>query len=84
MKRMYENFDEIGEDFRDGMNWPHRCSDHTSEECHAWQHGVMEFARWLDKAGLCIVQNPQVYEKLWDSFRTHKPDNYKECCKEEK
>ena len=73
MKKTYENFLEIGEHFVEGETWTHILSNHTPDECYAWMHGVQEFAHWLDEMGLEIVQNPEIYDKLWDSGRKYKP-----------
>lgn len=74
MKRIYENFTEIAEAFVDGEHWPHMLSEHSEEECNGWQHGVQEFAKWLDTAGVKIIENPEIYEKLWEEVRTYKPE----------
>ena len=73
MKQIYESFSEIASDFCDGDSWTHSLSDHTSDDCLAWQHGVYEFAKFLDGAGIKLVQSPAVYFKLWNKIRTHKP-----------
>ena len=76
MKHTYTSFSEMAEGFTDGDSWTHEMSDHTSDECCAWQHGVEEFANWLDECGVKIIENPEIYDKLWDSLRTHKPDKF--------
>lgn len=83
MKKIYETFEEIAEDFVDGDHWTHRLSDHTNNECFAWQHGVAEFAKFLDAFGVEMISNPEVYEKLWNELRTHKPEaeTFDSCCK---
>jgi hypothetical protein len=73
MKRIYESLYEIAEDFCNGEHWTHLLSDHSPDECYAWQHGVYEFAKFLDSAGVQLVQNPNIYPKLWEEIRTHKP-----------
>ena len=83
MKKIYENFSEMAEDFRAGEHWTHQLSDHTSDDCFAWQHGVMEFAKWLDEVGVKIIENPEIYAKLWENVRTHKPERFNDCCKGE-
>ena len=77
MKKIYETFKEMSEDFVDGDHWTHKLSDHTKDECLAWQHGVIEFANFLDAFGLKIISNSDVYEKLWDEFRAYKPETFK-------
>ncbi len=80
MKQAYENFTEIGEHFVKGECWTHSLSDHSPDDCFAWQHGVLEFAKWLDAVGLKIVANPEHYEKLWEMLRTHKPESFVAHC----
>lgn len=82
MKKIYESFTEIAEDFTDGLHWTHLLSDHTSDECIPWQHGVQEFAKFLDTAGVKIIENPDVHKVLWDDVRSFKPEKYKKCVKE--
>lgn len=79
MKKIYESFIEIAEDFTNGDHWTHVCSDHTSEECYQWQHGVQEFAKFLDTCGVKIIANPDIYDTMWDDFKNLKPTKYKEC-----
>jgi hypothetical protein len=81
MKKIYESFEEIAADFVNGDHLTHKGSKHDPDECLAWQHGVREFARWLDACGVKIIENPEVYDTLWDSFRPHKPDSFAECGK---
>ena len=81
MKRIYEKFEELGEAFRDGEHWTHQLSKHTPDECFAWQHGVMEFAKWLDTAGVRIIANPEIDKKIWKDWRTHKPGKFCNCSK---
>ena len=83
MKRTYEAFWEIADDFVMGEHWTHACSDHTADECLPWQHGVREFAKWLDEVGVKIIENPEIYETLWENVRTHKPTEYAMCSKGE-
>ena len=75
MKRIYESFSEVAEDFVTGEYWTHSLSPHSSSECFGWQKGVQEFAKWLDSSGAKILENPEIYEKLWD-MRSH-PDQPK-------
>ena len=79
MKKIYESFTEIAEDFTRGESWAHSFSDHTPDDCFAWQHGVREFAKFLDEYGLKMTENTEIYEKLWDEIRTHKPDGLTLC-----
>jgi len=81
MKKIYETFNEIAEDFKDGEHWTHKLSDHTTDDCFAWQHGVAEFAKFLDACGVKIIQNPDIYETLWEGMRTFKPDKFHICSK---
>lgn len=83
MKKIYESFSEMADDFKNGDYLTHKCSDHTPAECFPWQHGVTEFAKWLDACGVRIIQNPEVYETLWDSFSRYKPDSFVPCGKVE-
>jgi hypothetical protein len=80
---MYESFEEIAVDFKDGNHWTHILSDHKPEECYAWQHGVTEFAKFLDAVGVRIIEDLTICEKLWEEVRTHKPDEstFSDCCK---
>lgn len=79
MKKIYKDFEEIARDFTHGNHWTHRLSDHTSEECFAWQHGVHEFAKWLDAVGVKIIENPEIFDELWEDVRSHKPKNLQMC-----
>lgn len=79
MKKVYESFTDIAEDFKDGSHGTHMYSDHTYEECFPWQHGVMEFAKFLDGCGVKIIANPEIYEELYDNFNHYKPEKYVEC-----
>ena len=78
MKRAYESFQEIADDFTDGAHWTHALSEHRTEDCFAWQHGVMEFAEFLDAVGVKMIANPEIYEQLWEDIRTHKPEKFKD------
>lgn len=80
MKLIYESFSEIAKDFTDGGHWTHAMSKHKPEDCIPWQHGVMEFAKFLDVLGMQIVSNPCVYEELWKDVRTFKPKKYIDWC----
>lgn len=73
MKHKYENFTEIAQDFTKGENWTHQLSEHSSDECPAWQHGVLEFAKWLDTSKIKLVKNEKIYDRLWKEYRTYKP-----------
>lgn len=73
MKQIYESFSEIADDFTDGEHWTHQLSNHTADECFPWQHGVKEFAEFLDEMGVKIIQNPEIHAKLWKRIRTFKP-----------
>lgn len=44
----------------------------------------MEFCEWLDKEGLKIVQNPEIYEKLWEDVRTGDLESYEKVPHPEK
>jgi hypothetical protein len=79
MKKIYESFTEIADDFTNGDHWTHALSDHTSDECYPWQHGVDEFAKFLDTCGVKIISNPDIHETLWSDFKHFKPLKYKEC-----
>ena len=79
MKKIYESFSEIADDFTSGYHWTHVCSDHSSDECFPWQHGVDEFAKFLDTCGVKIIANPDIYDTMWDDFKNFKPTKYKEC-----
>jgi hypothetical protein len=81
MKLIYESFTEIAKDFTDGNSITHVLSDHEQKDCFAWQHGVHEFAKWLDSEGLKIISNPDVYSKLWENTRMFKPEKFEECSK---
>lgn len=81
MKHIYENFTEIAGHFTRGESWTHNTSDHTPESCIPWQHGVKEFAAWLDQCGLQIVQSPDIHDRLWEGFSRHKPSVYAPCPK---
>jgi len=70
MKLIYENFSEIAEAFKDGEAWTHTLSPHGSNECISWQQGIREFARWLDTAGVKLIQNPEIYDNLWEDLDT--------------
>jgi hypothetical protein len=81
MKHIYQSFSEIAETFTRGESWTHCMSKHSRNECEPWQHGVHEFAHWLDACGVKIVENPEIFDVLWDKARTYKPDSYMECPK---
>lgn len=68
MKRIYETFAEIADDFVEGDHWTHQLSKHTPDECFPWQQGVMEFADFLDKIGIKMIENPKFGEILFASF----------------
>jgi hypothetical protein len=68
MKKIYESFQEIADDFCHGDGFAHRGSDHTPAECIGWQNGIREFARWLDDAGGRLLCEPDIYKKLWDTY----------------
>ena len=81
MKKVYESFEEIANDFKDGEHWTHQLSDHTSDDCFAWQHGVSEFAKFLDACGVKIIKNTKIHDTLWDDMRTFKPEKFSKCVK---
>jgi hypothetical protein len=77
MKKIYESFREIAKDFVNGDSWTHTVSSHTEAECLTWQNAIFEFCNFLDTAGVKIVANPEIYEKLWENIRTLIPgDSY--------
>lgn len=78
MKKTYESFSEIASDFCNGDHWTHSLSDHTSEGCFDWQHGIYEFAKFLDEVGLKMLKTPKTYDVLWERIRTYKPTKVKE------
>lgn len=82
MKQVYENFADVAENFKGG--WAHQLSDHTPDECFAWQHGVTEFAHFLDGLGLKIIDNPDFHKILWGAFENYKPDSYTPCVRRNK
>ena len=67
MKNIYENFEEIADGFCSGDSVTHVFSPHATEECLGWQKGAREFAKFLDGAGMKIVANPEIYDKLWET-----------------
>ena len=69
MKRIYESFSEIAEHFVDGNSITHRINGHTADECIPWQTGIKDFAAWLDNVGLSLLQNPDIYDKLWERMK---------------
>jgi len=85
MKKIYESFMEIANDFVDGEHWTHQLSKHTEDECFAWQHGVKEFAAWLDQCGTKIIENPEIYPTLWGNLMgfNYKHGNNVECSVEQ-
>ena len=50
MSYLYKSLEELSRDFTDGESCTHRSSPHTPDECIGWQHGVEEFAKWVDAA----------------------------------
>lgn len=71
MRKFYDTFKEIAEDFTNGESITHNHSKHTVDECIPWQHGVLEFAEFLDRLGLSIVDNLNV-NKLWHGMMGEK------------
>jgi len=69
MKRSYETFEEIADHFTGGHSLTHNHSTHTDEECIPWQHGVLEFAKFLDLVGMKMVVSSDIYDELWDKSR---------------
>jgi hypothetical protein len=65
MKNIYQSFEEIVEDMKNGEFIAHQLSDHSTDICEAWQTAVLEFARALDKAGVKLEESSEVYEKFW-------------------
>lgn len=65
MIKVYENFEEMANDFKDGDHIPHQLSRHSSWVCTVWQNAIVEFARALDLAGIQIPKEPEIYEKFW-------------------
>ena len=78
MKKIYESFSEIADDFVNGDHWTHLMSEHNSDECLAWQHGIHEFAEWLDSYGLKLVEDTKAYDILWEEIRSAKPSSVAE------
>ncbi len=70
MIRIYESFSEFAEDFVDGEKRAHALSPHSPDECYGWQKGVKEFAQWIDDAGGKLLCEPDIFEKLWDTYGT--------------
>lgn len=69
MKKIYESFEEIAEDFKKGEAWTHTISGHTPDECVPWQKGILEFAKFLDKIELGdFLSRPEIYDELWEEI----------------
>jgi hypothetical protein len=66
MKRIYETFTEIAEDFKYGDYLAHQLADHGSGVCFVWQESIMEFARALDLAGFKPSRHEKNYELFWE------------------
>jgi len=80
MKRIYESFSEVAEDFVDGDSVTHKNLPHKSDPCLSWQDGVKDFAEVLDltlkafsKKGNLIVEidlsHLAFYETFWLAAR---------------
>ena len=67
MKKIYETFIEMAEDFKHGEYITHQLSDHSTDICEVWQESIMEFARALDGAGIKLPDDPDTYEKFWEN-----------------
>lgn len=72
MKHTYQSFREIADEFVDGELWTHQLSPHDGDQCFVWQHAITEFADWLDECGVRIIENPEIYDTLWERIRTAK------------
>lgn len=71
MRKIYKTFTEMAKDFRNGELWTYQLSDHICDDCVAWQHGIMEFAKWLDEVDIKMIENPGIPTKPWDDARTY-------------
>jgi len=54
MKTTYETFAELAEAMTDGGGILHHSSPHSGDDCMPWQHGVKDFAGWLDHIGVKV------------------------------
>lgn len=68
MKKTYETFSEIANDFTDGEGKAHLFSNHSTESCIAWQTAILEFAKALDLADIPLPNDPQIYESFWKNI----------------
>lgn len=68
MKTIYQNFEEIADDFKNGDFLSHQLSDHSTEICELWQTSILEFARALDNVGIKLPEDPEIYERFWDNI----------------
>ena len=75
---LYENFQEVADGFVDGESWTHKLSDHPRKACCSWQHGVQEFAAFLDRAGVKI--SGVSVDQIFDDITTFKPEKFEEWC----
>lgn len=68
MKRIYETFQEIADDFTNGEFKAHQLSDHSEGVCYVWQTAIEEFAIALDNAGIKLPNDEEVWNKFWDNI----------------
>lgn len=54
MRRIYESFEELGQEMCNGDGVLHTLNCPGPKECLAWQAGVMALARWLDHVGIKV------------------------------
>lgn len=67
MKKIYETFSEIADDFCDGENASHQLSQHSTNICELWQASIREFAKALDLAGIKPPEDEKTYDRFWEN-----------------
>jgi hypothetical protein len=68
VKKTYENFEEMANDFTSGEKSAHMLSDHSESICYIWQTSILEFAKSLDLAGIKLKEDSKIYVKFWDKM----------------
>ena len=68
MKKIYESFEEMAEDMKNGNFLAHQLSDHSTEICDIWQQSILEFGKALDNAGIPLPKDEEIYERFWEKM----------------
>ncbi len=69
MKITYESFAELAREMTKGDGRLHRANCPGVEKCIEWQHGVHDFAGWLDHIGVPVAISDDAVDEFFHYVR---------------